>query len=557
MSLLIRLLRRRRRAVGIILALSVIEAVPVAAMGEFLAQALDHGFLPGRLGVGFSWLGALIGAIVLGAATTRLMPPRLSTVVDPVRDDLVRMVVDTSLHAKGGGGSAGLMEQVEAVRRFVSVLLRTFRRSAMMLVATIIGLIVLSPILALFVAPPLVVALAVFGFMLPRLVARQRAVVSADEAVAHDATGLLHGLRDVIACQAADRAAADMTVVIDRQASAARDLARISALRVLIVAFGAQVPLVVLIGFGPKMIHSGQLSAGALIAAAGYLIVTLQPALRTLIQVAGDSILQLGLLMSRIAGSIVAPTQPAVGAITPAGYALRCSRLTFAYGRNAAPVFRDFDLTLVEGEHLAVVGPSGAGKSTLADLMCGLIRPQRGDVRLDGVPLESWDPALLRSRVALVPAEPYVFAGTVGENVEYSNSGADLVAAADAVDLWPLLDRVGGWDAQVSRSTLTAAERQLIALARAYASPARLVILDQASRHLDEREEKFVEESFRDRAGSLIVIAHRIDSVHRADRILVLDGISAVTGRHEELAETSPLYASLVVEREPATAPSH
>jgi ATP-binding cassette subfamily C protein len=548
MSLLIRLLRDRRRAIGIILALSVIEAAPIVAMGQFLARAVDHGFLPGRLGTGFWWLGALLGAIALGAAATRFIEPRLSTVVEPVRDDLVRLVVDTSLHTPGRGTDTRSTEQV---RRLISALLRAFRRSAMAILATIAGAIVLAPVLALFVMPPVLVALAVFGFLLPRLVVRQCALVLADEAVARDTTDLSHGLRDVLACQAADRAAADMAVVIDRPASAARDLARISALRVLIVAVGAQVPLVVLIGFGPRLIHSGRLTTGALIAAAGYLLVTLQPALRSLIQVAGDRIPQLSFVMSRIAESTAVPAESAPGATTPPGYALRASRVTFGYGPQARPVFRDLDLTLAEGEYLAVIGPSGAGKSTLADLICGLIRPQRGDIRLDGVPIESWDPALLHSRVALLPRDAYVFAGTVAENAGYLNSDADLVAAADAVDLWSLLDRLGGWDAHIDRSSLTAAERQLISLARAYASPARLVILDEATSHLDQAHETYVEESFRDRAGTVIVIAHRIDSIRRADRILVLDGQSAVVGRHDDLVETSPLYGRLVGHREP------
>ena len=99
-----------------------------------------------------------------------------------------------------------------------------------------------------------------------------------------------------------------------------------------------------------------------------------------------------------------------------------------------------------------------------------------------------------------------------------------MTAAADAVELWPLLDRLGGWDAVVRPVSLSAADRQLIGLARAYASPARLVVLDEAGCHLDRRQQEFVEESFRDRAGSLIVIGPTTESARRAERILVLDG---------------------------------
>lgn len=561
MSLLVQILRGHRRAIAIILVLSVIEAAPAVSMGQFLAQALNHGFLVRRPGTGFRWLAALLGAMVLGAVATRLIYPRLSTVVEPMRDALVGKVVDASLRAPGhrsagadAAAIARLTEQVEAVRRLVSALLRTFRQFGMAVIGTIIGVTVLSPILAVFVAPPVCIALVVFGLLLPRLAGRQRAVVLADEAVARDATGLLHGLRDVLACHAADRAAADMAAVIDQQARAARELARVSSVRVLIVAFGVQLPLVVLLALGPRLIHSGQLSAGALVAAAGYLTVTLEPALRSLVQVAGSWVLQLSVVLSRLRE--VVNSAPALNE-SPGGLGAsarwECSGLTFAYGPHADPVLRDLDLTVAEGEHLAIVGPSGAGKSTLADLMCGLIRPQRGEIRIGGVPIDDWDRAALHDLVALIPQEAYVFAGTVAANVGYLNPAADLSAAAAAVGLGDLLDRLGGWDAPVRRTWLAAGEQQLIALARAYASTARLVILDEASCHLDQRHEALVERAFRERGGSLVVIAHRIASARRADRILVLDGVTAVSGRHEDLLVSSALYAQLAGHWEPAT----
>lgn len=553
MRLLTGVLRGRRRELGTILALSAIEAVPVAVAGEFVALGLDHGFLQRRSGTGFLWLSALLGAIVLGAVAARLTRRRLSTVVTGVVDELTRTVVGTALHSAGGGpGGVALVEQAQ---QHIAALLRTVRRAAIAIVATVVGVIVLAPILAVFVVPALFVALVGFGFLLPALIERERAVVAADDALTRDVTGLVHGLRDVVACQATDRAAADTAAVVDRQAAASRSAARISALRVAIVAVGAQVPLLVLLGLGTSLVHSGRLSVGELLAAAGYLFVVVQPALRSLVQPAGEAIVRLAAVLPRIAENAVPPAESSPGTATPPGYPLSVSNLTFCYGPDADPVLRDLDLTLAEGEHLAVVGPPGSGKSTLADLVCGLIRPQRGEIRLDGVELHSWDPAALHSRVTLAARDPYIFDGTIGENVGYRNPAADLTAAADAVELWPLLDRLGGWDAVVRPVSLSAADRQLIGLARAYAGPARLVVLDQAGCHLDPRLQQFVEESFRDRAGSLIVIPHRIESARAADRILVLDGPGgAVYGRHDELLDTSPLYARLVGRPEPALA---
>src|SRR5882757_1989453 len=570
-------LRGHRRSMLILLFWSGVEAIPALLSGQFLKEALDHGFLAHDVGVGFLWLGALLAAMVVAAAATRVVYPRLATVIEPLRDALVRRVVVGSLTAPGhrSGGAdpaaiARLTEQVELVRRLLSALIRSARQFGLAIVATVIGVTVIAPVLVVLVAPPLVLSLGVFALLLPRLAGRQRAVLLADEVVSRDATNMLHGLRDVLACQAADRAGAELGAVVEAQATASRELARVSALRVLIVALGVQLPLVVLLAAGPSLIHSGRLTAGALVAAVSYLTVTLEPALRALVQVAGTWVLQLAVVLSRLAEVAAgpeitaAPEKSATGAAgyspngsgagssvasSTAGYALRTAGLTFGYGPHADPVISDLELTVAEGEHLAVVGPSGAGKSTLADLVSGLITPWSGQIQLGGLSLQRWERARLHEAVALIPQEAYVFAGSVADNVGYLNPGArhaELAAAVDAVGMWELLDRLGGWDATVHRRDLAAGEQQLIALARAYASPARLVILDEASCYLDQPHEALVERAFRDRTGSLIVIAHRIGSARRADRILVLDGVSAVTGGHEELLEASPLYAELV-----------
>jgi ATP-binding cassette subfamily C protein len=116
-----------------------------------------------------------------------------------------------------------------------------------------------------------------------------------------------------------------------------------------------------------------------------------------------------------------------------------------------------------------------------------------------------------------------------------------------AVGLWPLAERLGGYDAVIggSQATLSDGERQLIAAGRVYLSRATLVILDEATCHLDLAAEAQVEEAFAERGGSLIVIAHRISSAQRADRILLLDGARAILGTHPQLLESSPQYADL------------
>jgi ATP-binding cassette subfamily C protein len=228
--------------------------------------------------------------------------------------------------------------------------------------------------------------------------------------------------------------------------------------------------------------------------------------------------------------------------------ALALASVAFAYGPASEPVLDGLDLAVPVGGHLAVVGPSGIGKSTLTGLVAGLLRPVRGTVRVYGHAVPAPDAAALR---VLIPQEAYVHGGTLAENLTLLRTGpvpeAELLAAAEAVGLTPLLRTLGGPGGRVEPAALSAGERQLIALTRAYLSPAPLALLDEATCHLDPQAEARAERAFAARpGGTLVVVAHRISSARRADRVLVMDGPRTACGTHEELLRTSALYRNLV-----------
>ncbi|MET9527530.1 ABC transporter ATP-binding protein [Streptomyces coeruleorubidus] len=271
-------------------------------------------------------------------------------------------------------------------------------------------------------------------------------------------------------------------------------------------------------------------------------------------------------------GTLHTPTAPASdgtprtptadGRTTPAGDsppapsppALSLSSVTFAYGPAGTPVVEDLDLTLPAGSHLAVVGPSGAGKSTLTALVAGLLTPDRGTIAVGGHPVPGPEAAAAR---VLIPQEAYVFGGTLAENLAYLRPEPvpeeELLAAAGAVGLAPLAGRLGGLGARVDPAALSAGERQLVALTRAYLSYAPLALLDEATCHLDAEAEERAERAFAARpGGTLVVVAHRISSARRAGRVLVMDGRSAACGGHEELMRSSALYRDLVGSWAPA-----
>jgi ATP-binding cassette, subfamily B, bacterial RamB/AmfA len=177
-------------------------------------------------------------------------------------------------------------------------------------------------------------------------------------------------------------------------------------------------------------------------------------------------------------------------------------------------------------------------------------------VRLGGRPVTELGTAF---RV-VIPQEAYVFSGTLRENLTYFRPDAasgDLDEAVDLLGLRPLADLLGGYDAVVETRDLSAGERQLIALTRAYLSAAPLAILDEATCHLDPAAEARAEAAFAARPGTLVVIAHRMSSALRGRRILVMDGAGTVLGTHQSLLARSPSYRDLIGhwELEPAAGP--
>jgi len=557
-GLLRRHLAPRRAALLRAAGWSTLEALPTFASGLLISAALDRGFLAGRPWLGLAWLAALGAASAVGAAATWRLYPWLGRVVEPARDGLLGDAVGGSLtgavltEGTAGAGVAHVGEQVESARGLLSALLRSVRQLLTPLVAALAGLAALAPVLAAIVAVPLVVALALYAWALRGLLAREWAVVQAGEALASAAGSVLDGVRDVTACAAEQRAAAAVGEAIEREAATTYALARADTVRTLVVALGSGVPTLALLAASAWLLPHGQVSAGEVVGAVAYLSTGLRPALRAIVTSGGAWILQLAVVLARLA-DVSARREPdrAGNRPPPPGAELALEAVTFAYAAEAEPVVDRLAVRIPEGEHLAVVGPSGAGKSTLANLLAGLLEPGAGRVSLDGIPLAELDGAGLRGALALIPQEAYVFAGSVRENVAYLRPGADDVViwrAVRAVGAGELVDRLGGLDTELAPGGggLSAGERQLVALARAYLSPARVVILDEATCHLDPVAEARAERAFRERPGTLVVIAHRISSALHADRILLLDGTRAALGTHEELLAGHRLYADLV-----------
>lgn len=557
-GLLGRQLARRWRALLRMSGWSVLEALPALTSGLLVATAADQGFLAGRPWIGLAWLAAYGLCQLLRAVASGRLLPHVADVVEPVRDALVDAVVAGTLRRVVHGGErpdasaiTRLTRQIQSIRGVVSTLLLQIRTVALSTVAAVAGLALLAPVLAGLAIAPVLLCGAVFVRMQRSLRVRRQATLVADERIAREAATALEGMRDVVACGAVDRVAAELGTAVDAQATAQRRLAVPESGRLLILSAANALPLLVVLAIAPWLMRTQHLTTGRILGAVTYIATSLQPALTALLGSVAGLGQQLSVTLERIAASAAEPAPGHACGAWPRQSALHVEGLTFAYGPDAEPVIRDLTFDIADGEHLAVVGPSGIGKSTLAGLLTGLLSPRHGHIRLGGFALSDIDERWLRRRVALIPQEAYVFSGTLRDNLTYLAPRADTGAldrAVDAVGLRPVIERLGGYDARLGAEEiiLSAGECQLIALARIYLSSARVVILDEGTCHLDPVAEARAERAFRDRDGTLIVIAHRISSALRADRVLVLDGRNARIGTHGDLMTASPSYRELL-----------
>jgi ATP-binding cassette, subfamily C, bacterial len=555
-KVLLAALRRHPRALLRLAVWSVLEVLPLLLSGYGVAHALDDGFLAGRSGTGAAWLGVLAVAVLVGALATRHVYRILAEIVEPFRDDLVDNVVGGALQRStvlGGrpdsGAVARLTHQVEVVRDNFAGLLLLTTGFVVSTVGAVIGMATLTGVVGLLVLPPLLVGLTVFLVSLRSMMTRQRDHVLTDEAVAESASTVVRSLRDVLACGAEDLACAQVQRQVDAHADAERTLARMTAIRTLSVAVGGWLPAVGLLVAAPWLLATGS-TLGSVAGALVYLTQGLLPALKALVDGLGGGGMRLVVTLDRLveAGERPIPRETARRR-APHGHDLRLDGVTFSYGRHAEPVVDQVDLLIPQGQHLAMVGPSGAGKSTVAGLLAATHVPDRGKVRLGGVPVGDLDSQTLASHRVLIPQEAYVFAGTIGENLRYLHPAAtvtELDSVVDALGLRSVVARIGGYDAAVDPGTLSAGERQLIAVARAHLTPAPVLILDEATCHLDPVAEERVERVLAARGGTLIVVAHRISSALRAQRIVLMDGANMFAGTHGELLANSPLYRDLV-----------
>ena len=456
---------------------------------------------------------------------------------------------------KAGVLVARMTADIESMAELVQWGLLQFIAAGMLLVFAFFVLLTLSwqlTIVALLVMPLLIAASIKFQRD------SNKAYLTVRERVGANLSALQEGITTVRVIQAY----AQEEETIEKFTKSNRELfqshersVRISTWYFALIEFGGVFASALMIGIGGWLVHRGDVTLGTVVAFTLLLSSLFDPVqqlsqLYNTVQSAGAA---LNKLFQILDAKPEVDEHPAAVALPEAGE-LRVDGVTFNYAGAVNPALNNVSITVGVGEKLALVGPTGAGKSTLAKLMARLYDPQSGVVSYGGVNLTMATVDSLRKRIVVVPQEGFLFNGTIRDNLRIARSDATdeqidaAVAAIGATEHFATLP--DGLDTEVRErgSRLSAGERQLVALARAALVDPRVLVLDEATSNLDPGTEAEVEQALeRLMSGrTVIVVAHRLSTVQRADHIAVIDAAGiAEYGTHEQLVALNGRYNAL------------